>query len=112
MRVNKIYKNIKVSTLVEKINLKKNEKLLNVAFVDQNFLKREEEVFISVKNQDFFLLKTKIGAIQKRAVIEVSVNGLRTRDYVLRTSIIDSSKMELSFPNFSFRGGEEVVIVY
>ncbi len=81
MRVDKRIKTISVSELVERIKLSKNEKKLNVALVDQNFLKRNEEKFVATQNQEYFLLKTKIGSIQRRAVIEVFVNGIKASDY-------------------------------
>jgi 3'-phosphoadenosine 5'-phosphosulfate sulfotransferase len=112
MKVSKKTKTIRVSELIEKIKLSKSEKKLNVALVDQNFLKRNEEQFISTSNQQFFLLKSKIGTVQKRAIISVYINGLKTALYEIRTSATDSSKSELYFTDYNFEEGEEVTIVY
>lgn len=112
---NKVYKTIKVSALLEKIALNKKEKKLNVAFIDQNFLKRTPQRFVTIAGESIFLLKSKIGAMQIRAVVDVYINGARQVDmidYTIRTSATDSSRSELLFLNYSFADDEEVVIVY
>lgn len=112
MKIKKFSKTISITELVERVKINKKEKNLNVAIIDQNFLKRTEEKFISTSDQAFFLLKSKIGLIQKKAVIEVFINGMKVTDYQIRTSTTDSSKSELYFPNYNFYEGEAVVIVY
>ena len=114
MIIKKDTRNISINQEEERISLFKKPKDFKVAIVDQNFLKRTIEEFKTQANQEFFLLKSKIGIVERNAGIQVFLNGqsLSEQDYEFRTSATNSSKSELYIKNYIFDEGELLQIIY